>query len=440
MNKKSLKNSDINIYFLLIFAFVQYPLRFTGYNYITYIFVYGIPIIYLIINYKLLLNLIIDTSNSFEKTSICIYIFLFIISCGWPIIRGTYEFSFVTEYWRRFFLLMVKNIFLLVLYEKKIANRKGVNVFGGTGNISNYVDYYLYSNVLYIVFTGILIIFKDIRSTLLEYLYLTPKEIVDVQKPEYLTRIGWGGWSGFDVTMHCAIGVALACIMILMYVNDLNKQKKYLILAGIMMIGNMFYGRTGLVTSLICIFISCIILILKKKIKLVTYIISSIIIAICAVLILKNFVPTIQSWYNWAFSAFINLFEQGKFMDNTGSIESLSEMYWMPNIKTFLLGDAFYNKDGLYYMETDSGIMRLMLFYGILNYILGLFAAGLIVSSFCKNIVKIFELSKKDFIIIFILLSVVIMLFEIKGETLYKVICVILPMNLLLDKETNKCD
>ena len=71
-----------------------------------------------------------------------------------------------------------------------------------------------------------------------------------------------------------------------------------------------------------------------------------------------------QIWLRWVFQSFINYSEQGSF--STTSTQSLKEMYFTPNGKTLLLGDGYYtDADGLYYMGTDVGLFRAVLFGGI---------------------------------------------------------------------------
>ena len=152
------------------------------------------------------------------------------------------------------------------------------------------------------------------------------------------------------------------------------------------------------------------------------------ILGIVFLVILKERVPRINVWFNWAFSAFYNFITTGRFRDSTGSVGVLLDrMYWMPKWETLLLGDGYYNYNGMYYMQTDSGIMRLILYYGLINYALGWFAALIILYEFIKCINSNIRLSKKNNIYIFLALLIFMALFEIKGETYYKIVCILLP-------------
>lgn len=44
----------------------------------------------------------------------------------------------------------------------------------------------------------------------------------------------------------------------------------------------------------------------------------------------------------------------------------LNRMLFIPDFKTILIGDGRYTENELYYMETDAGIMRPLLFGGLI--------------------------------------------------------------------------
>lgn len=415
MNKKNAVNKK----YLVMFALIQFPLRFDNYVYVTYFFIYFLPLLYLIYNIDWSIDFIKRVSQTYAGLSIILFIGLFVESFFWPIITGTLDFSFVTEYWRRFFLLLIKNLFLLSFYEKNIGKRQK--------NTEDYIMYYLYSVVLYICFTVLTLIFKDLREVLLDCLYLTEKNRVDLQYASYFTRFGWSGWSGFDETMLCTIGVSLSCILILKHTNETGVQMRFLFLAGAMLVGNMFYGRTGLTISLLCLMLTSVITFFRGQLKFVFLLIVLLVFAIGSLLFLKQYVPAINNWFDWAFSAFINLIESGRFRDNTGSLGYLfDKMYWIPQVDTLLLGDGYYTFAGKYYMETDSGIMRLMLYFGIINYLMGITAYILILCAFIKKNCE-GKMGREKFGI-FIMLLVMMALFEVKGESFYKMVCIFLPM------------
>src|SRR5690606_38149554 len=66
----------------------------------------------------------------------------------------------------------------------------------------------------------------------------------------------------------------------------------------------------------------------------------------------------------FAFEFLYSYFDEGTL--TTVSTDMLSEMYFTIDWQTFIFGDGKYiNPDGSYYLYTDAGYMRNILFYGI---------------------------------------------------------------------------
>lgn len=68
------------------------------------------------------------------------------------------------------------------------------------------------------------------------------------------------------------------------------------------------------------------------------------------------------------FEGFFNYLDTGQFV--TKSTNQLSTMYVHPSMQTFLYGDGYYTVLGSYYMQTDVGYLRPLLFWGIFGEIL----------------------------------------------------------------------
>jgi hypothetical protein len=68
----------------------------------------------------------------------------------------------------------------------------------------------------------------------------------------------------------------------------------------------------------------------------------------------------------FAFEMFINYSETGQFETHSSNV--LKTMYFPISLKTFIVGDGYFmhpHIPGSYYMHTDAGYMRHVLFYGI---------------------------------------------------------------------------
>ena len=149
---------------------------------------------------------------------------------------------------------------------------------------------------------------------------------------------------------------------------DWNNYQKYFFLYIINIIGCFFYGR-------ICIFAILLSLIyilgkLGNKPQIFKIAFTALIIII-ALLTLVDYLSTVnesfQYWRDWSFAIIDQLFSNNGITDY--SVTHMKEdMFFMPEIKTLLIGDGKYTlESGSYYMHTDVGIMRGVLFFGILG-------------------------------------------------------------------------
>jgi hypothetical protein len=80
-----------------------------------------------------------------------------------------------------------------------------------------------------------------------------------------------------------------------------------------------------------------------------------------AIVVLLSFDQTAQ-YSDWMFEMFINDSSSGS---GSQSTDHLMTMYFVPEPMTLLFGDGRYSEGDLYYMETDAGYMRHMLFGGL---------------------------------------------------------------------------
>lgn len=416
--------NQIKIRYLLLFAFIQFPLRLTGrLHYLSYVYVYAWPLAYLIINNDWVLKFLHHAKGLKLQTFKRIFIYLFAVSVITPLLHGTFDFSYIGIYWTDLFLWLIKYLFLICVFEKHIDN---------TGNIELFVDYFTKSVSLYVLFS-LLSTITPIRSILMNILYFSDSDIINLQRGEYWTRYGWSGWSGFNETAICTIAVILNGLLMLT-TKYIKLQRKHLVAIILPIIGNALYGRIGLFASVVFMAFLTIYIITIGDIRRMFRIISIILIGLIGVIIFKDKISFLDNWMEWVFSAFENYRTYGKFYDNMGTLEHLlKDMYWMPELSTFLFGDGFYiGNDGAYYMHTDSGIMRPILYYGALNYALSLIATFTLIQ---ELVIKTCKINNKRKNRIFVLSIIVILLiFEYKGESLWMFIPILFPLALMARK------
>ena len=128
---------------------------------------------------------------------------------------------------------------------------------------------------------------------------------------------------------------------------------------------------------------------------------------------MKNRVPAIDAWFDWAFDLVINFINK-KTLRTDSSDVLLNRMLFIPDFKTILIGDGRYTENELYYMETDAGIMRPLLFGGLI------FAFVRYISLYGILLWRMFkrETENPEKIVFFWILLMCI-LFEIKGEIVF---------------------
>ena len=109
-------------------------------------------------------------------------------------------------------------------------------------------------------------------------------------------------------------------------------------------------------------------------------------------------------------------------------------MYFTPNGKTLLLGDGYYtDADGLYYMGTDVGLFRAVLFGGIGFQMLRYTLLGRLLFEYKRCLpVHLHRL--------LLLLPILFIIYEMKGESICPIISILFGVALLItyQKERKK--
>ena len=155
---------------------------------------------------------------------------------------------------------------------------------------------------------------------------------------------------------------------------------------------------------------------MKKRPKILVGVIVAGLMGCIALFVLQSRNETIKTWFNWAFDLFVTFAKTGKFETESSNV-LIEQMLFVPEIKTILFGDGMYTTLTGYYMSTDAGIMRSLLFGGLgfalLRYLSFYIPLGL--SMFKKRM----NSADKTMYLWVLLLCVV---FEIKGEILFSCI------------------
>ncbi len=257
------------------------------------------------------------------------------------------------------------------------------------------------------------------------YIDESQQKILSIE--EYITRFGLAGFSNFIPTFMCSMSVIFSFFLIL----NKHKESFFYIQIFLNLLGNFFYGRVGAITSLVFIFFFIgYFITVKKNIRLFLFCSLSILSMSFIMRYLYTTDELFANWIDWAFRPFKRFIDTGKFGDGSSDI-LLNRMYFIPKTKTFLFGDGKYTEFGKYYMNTDAGFMRIMLYSGI-------FAQGFIYLSVLSLLIgclyAIKNISKSGCMPIFLSMLFQFLFFEFKGEIWHIVVAVLLPI-VLFDKE-----
>ena len=319
----------------------------------------AIPLLYFLYNYKKTLRYVYSL---LECNSLCISLILLVC---WSLIvvvyNQSYDLSFIGE-----LANLIKNIIVYVfLFD--LVNR----VWKFDGNLKIFIDIYIVACLLYIGSTIVFLTLPELKTLWNSIIVISDFSEELTQDPTYITRYGWQGFSGFTVSFKMLIGE--------IFVLCLSKQNKYMtILLIVIGIANFFYGRIGGFLSLALILIYCINRLYIDGIafgfRVIRFLIFFITMIFFAISILGNN-EMVDIWFTWVSTPIVAFFDGLRYgqLNFGGSTNRLVYgMYFVPEVNTLLWGDGYYtNTDGTYYMHTDVGIMRSVLYYGIIGSIIG---------------------------------------------------------------------
>lgn len=372
-------------------------------NSIQQLLLFGIIGIYLVLNFPRLLNHFrhFGRNKTLFVSATLLYALMVVFSFLIPIVHGTQDFSYL-KYQLRYVSYLLSYIVLvdLIRLHLKPENLK-----------DEVIRIYTVVSRNYVIVSMLMLVVRPLRYFWQSIIRETERNINLVNNYDpYVTRWGWSGFSGFARTMQMTIAVAFILYLILKQIQKGEKiSLSYLVTLVFLLIGNAFYGRVGLLTSIGIIGLVVLYLILSKgKVILGVGILGSLATVFAGMTIFKEFNPAIEKWYNWAMDPILGLLQTGTF--GTKSSDILFDMYFIPDLRTFFVGDGYYTDpmSGEYYMSTDVGYIRPLLFYGIFFLIAG----------YLIPVILSYTLVRTDRmnISLTLLLLTVMFIFEIKGE------------------------
>lgn len=396
----------------ILFSFYIFPIVGTRFTIISYTVIYGIPIAYLFFHLRTLLFLFRRIENHYVL-DVCIFGLLLMISISVPILHETGDYSYVWTVLgiiRKLIIYLFLTIILIRYYPKE-------NV------LFHFMKLHIIASSAYVICSLIFFAFPVLKVTWNDIWQF--ENFSFLKKYGYSMRFGWSGFSGFRATITCTISVIFLLYLKFdhLFLDSKVFSRTWIILLGMNLLGNMFYGRSGVIASILICFVA---LMIYRKINV--KVILSTVFMVCTLLIvfkgLSEVNKSIHDWYNWVSSPIISFLKTGK-TNNYSFNHLVNDMIFFPEWKTFLWGDGFYTDPftGRYYMNTDSGFMRQILYWGIL-------VTTLVYMYAIYNLRSIFTHSGWRFVL---LLLIGFAVYEFKGEEYYEIVPLFFMLSLMYD-------
>lgn len=365
--------------------------------------------------------------SKYHAILLCIYAFIIIFSIISPAIQNTNDYTYISTIIHQ--ILIIEIGFLLFSYIC-LKNKKKDLI-----------------NIL----IGIFVIQASIQ--LISFASPEFKKITDIFRPMQAiikAENSYTGYRGLAISgsafFGLAVGYAIILYTVILYWKYWNCKNNIIkiCLFGLLVFGALSAGRVslfGLILGLIFFLVKVLLLIKNKNGKIIIkpkLILQFILIFIVVVLTISwgvNYIDTTDNLAVLRMYDYVNTFVQG-FFSNDGLVNISSgdrlfnDMYFELTIKQIIFGDAKYTDGSSYYMQTDAGYMRPILFFGIFGLLL-LFILQICFLKFLYKTNKIYAIG------LLILLSVL----QIKGEVIGFLIMsqsIILLMNLSCINENFK--
>jgi len=372
-----------------------------------------IPIVYILIHWRKARDLFLYIRS---KRYFQVSILLFILAVFWAICSILYNSTSDYSYFTKLFIVfrtIYVDVFLLLLAIA--AARHG-------SMLERFSYFWCTAVTACVLFTIIALVIPDVRSFWQDLLVSNDAKERALSDVFYITRFGIGGFAGFEESIIASISVILS-----FYLIERGKQIGIFFLL-FSILGNLFYGRIGVFLSFVAvIFLGLNTLTLRKVTKYAA-------VGVCVGGIISGILlfwddPFLDIWREWLLlpiDSFLTGLSMGQLSFGPSADKLVYDMYFWPGDATFFFGDGRYtNLNGSYYMNTDAGFMRIVLYFGTIGaalvygaylfLVLGIMSnseTGKFVLSVCKILPLIFFISeyKGDPYPLFFGLAVVLLL------------------------------
>lgn len=339
-----IKYIEIGVVFFLCFFAVTF--EYPGFSFSKIFVLFGIALYLQFPSYQRRVNQLIADSTI---TNLFFYLFsLLLVSIALPVIKGTFDFSFVTIYLSFILDAVPFSIFFCAYYQKYLSVEGLVKL------------------IINVSFAQSIIIFLMLSSDIFR------EFIFGIQTGNSEFLFASSGFRGMGLSSILAYGfsVQLSIALILIVYRWFEYEDKRLF-ALLSIFGSIFFvGRTGYLGLVFACFwvLGNIMYFRHFKVRFnnLPRVAGFVISVLISVLLIFNFIVPLVSpevlkiLIHYSFEMFSN--EDGL---STTSSDRLFEMLADFRMPQSFLGDAIYSIGGDYYMDTDVGYFRYIYFFGL---------------------------------------------------------------------------
>lgn len=408
------EKGEFKWWILLLCAYHFFPFITVRGSILLYAWAYGIPVIYCALNLKYLKPIISAMVNSEVLISIILVGILSCLSLMIPGLYGTYDFTYFSVAIMTMLKILIRMLFIVTVIVKNVPN----------ASKETFMKYFIFSCCMYIGGTVLMLICPSLKNIFWTVVKESEYSKTLALETRYSTRYGWAGFSGFEYTFKCVLAMIFNNYLICKEI----KNKKIWLMLGVtacLMIGTLFYGRIGFLFGIILLAFLFFKMLMKRPKILMCVVILGVI--GCIMLgVFASINESVQVWIEWAFDLFITFFETGKLQTASSNV-LFEQMLFIPDVKTILFGDGMYTSvTGSYYMSTDAGVMRSMLFGGFVFSIIRYLSLYItLIVCILKN-----QLNKNEKTL-FLWVLMLVIVFEIKGEILFSCLPIIIWISVI---------
>lgn len=406
----------------ILFLYIMFPFYIKDIYQINYIAFNALIFIYCIINYKTLI-LIFNKVPIVKKSVVffeLIWLALVIYAVTIVIVSGTGDYGFF-----KFVFAIQRDIFRGLLLTILVFKNYPIDCIG-----EKICDLYINACVIYILVSCYMLLDPAFRIDWNNFVQSQAVEKADFLASgnyiQEITRMGLQGYSGIWCSLNCSFGVILLSTRIIKkIVLDEEVQLIYFIGIVFMLIGNIFYGRTGLIISIISLLITCAYLLkyrISLCIKMFVFMFST---CIIFSVVVSN-IPEAEIWMEWSLEPYQRIVGFLTGDENNFSLgesgDELRMMYKDIPLEILIHGEGFFSfgDDGLPY-RSDIGWFRVTYFGGVIGTFLYYLCFAYILYVYLKEIKNNIYLS-----FLMMLLCVSFFIFELKGSNMNTHICYML--------------